>query len=303
MSYDLYFIPTGPAPDLTALATHFARRPHYKVDHGQALYENPATGTHFIWDIGAAEGEDDPEDPAAGAHAVLVVNFARPTSFGHEAAREIAAFLDAFPFRAHDPQEGADIPEPFDPDAFAATYTRHAAWGAKAISAQSDHRFPLAPRDDILRVWRWNYDSERLQTEFGEDIFVPKMWHLDRAGTVGIAVIWADGMATLVPDVDYVACVRDQTAPRSGFFRRKTSVIELLTHAQFLAEFGDIFRPDARVPGAVSFGLDSQAKATARLAARPAGLHVTLPPPPAGAAFSVIPAGQALDRELFAPEG
>lgn len=220
MSYDLYLRPD--AFDADAIRDWFTARPIYQVEDEQVTYANPETGVYFTFHIDATteavEGDEGPGRPSVAFN----MNYFRPHTFALEAEPAIAAFLARFPSRIDDPQRMGDGP-----------YTREGfleGWNCGnrstfSIAAKQGMDRPLSA--DPARVeaaWAWNYGRAQLQTEAGENLFVPKIVWLQ--ATPGAepepAITWTFGVATLIPEslITRVVLVRQERPKLLRMFAR-----------------------------------------------------------------------------------
>jgi len=125
MSYDLLFcVPKGEkVPSGKELSAFFSGRRHYDVAHGEAFYDNPATGTVFSFNF-EDWGQEQWEPDEAVNSELLEKGFEQaPLAFGvtyglaltaaKEVAKEVNAVLGAFRLRISDPQTGEIGPKKF----------------------------------------------------------------------------------------------------------------------------------------------------------------------------------------------
>jgi hypothetical protein len=217
MSHDLYFRPRVPkaSPGVEELTAYFRERKNYQVTEKQALYENEATGVYFIFDLVAAE--DDEQSDASPAS--LNLNYFRPHIFGLEAAPELKAFVERFDFLVADPQINGMGDGEFTTEGFLRGWNHGNAFAYRAMIGQNREQPLLTlPTARIEECWRWNSAKDELQEQLGEDIFVPRILFMERAGTVATAVAWPDGIPIAFPESDVVLIQRKQILPRR-FFR------------------------------------------------------------------------------------
>jgi hypothetical protein len=64
-----------------------------------------------------------------------------------------------------------------------------------------------------------------VQTELGEQVFVPRVFWILANEKLSSAVVWPDGIPELVPAVDLYFIGREQLAPRRLFRREKDTCI------------------------------------------------------------------------------
>lgn len=249
MSYDLYFKSANPIP-VTALKHHFETRPNNDVTVDMVDYDNPETGVHFQWWYGEPEPGEDAADPLSGAQATLSVNFNRPTPFVREAAHEAAALAEAFDMQMIDPQADGNA-RPFDADTFVSGYIASAQSVTKGLldRVKAD-RPPTLCRRILTEVWSWNYGRNANEAQLTDDLFIPKIMLLQGDKGVETALTWADGVPMCCPRVETILCLRRETAPTTGFFRKQTQdLIEPIPFDAFLGDFGDFFAHSDRFGG------------------------------------------------------
>jgi len=213
MSYDLSFLPDGAAPSREAFLAHFKARPNYEIEGDQAWYRSEDTGTYFVFELASADGESDPEDPAAAAWAAFNINYARPRFFAREAVIEIEAFLGVFPGAIVDPQ--AEEPErgAFDSARFLAAWDRTNATSYEMFVKQAGAG-PAAPGEVFDRMWAWNFRRE--DRSKGGAVFVPKLQFLEHEGRLATIVIWGDAYPSALPRADLVVLVRSEVLAPHG---------------------------------------------------------------------------------------
>ena len=200
MSYDLYFAPAG--ADRPVGLDFFRERPHYTVGNGQALYEHPDTGVHFIFEE-VSDG-DDPELPPATL--VLLLNLFRPRCFAVEAATEIEALIEAtgalvFDLQVDDPQPAA-----FSSAAFLESWNRSNRAAVSAVLSSGEDIGPLRthPSEKLQALWAWNHRRASWNDELGDAVFVPAIGFFEVGDSTYSAVIWPDAVPVLLPQVDVV---------------------------------------------------------------------------------------------------
>lgn len=214
MSYDLFF--TFPQPtQRSAVEEYFRRRPHYQLN-GSAVYQSQDTGVYFLFQF--QESDDDPNQLVG---ASLNLNYFRPHIFGLEAEPEVRAFVEHFQPDVEDPQTHGMDRGPYTREGFLAGWNAGNEFGYKAITSQHKGPFLACPEAKIEAAWRWNRAKSALQEEFGEVLFVPTIMLATIDGHLRSAVVWGDGIPTLMPQTDAVIVVRDELAPKP-LFRPRT---------------------------------------------------------------------------------
>ncbi|WP_299685836.1 hypothetical protein [uncultured Tateyamaria sp.] len=300
MSYDVYFLPNGAAPDLQTLQDWFAGRPHFTVSGGQngfaqAEYEYADTDVHMIFDLGAPDTEDDTAPP--GTVAMLILNFNRPLHFACVAARIVSDLMQSHDLHIYDPQTDSTFAGPLDQLAFVARYTDHARRAMQAVTAQHpDFQAHTRPGALIRAVHDWNAGRAAREDALDQDFFVPQVqWFLDK-DTPRTFFVWSDATITISPATDAVLMMRNELTPKRGLFGGSKAWVNLLSWDAYcdLCGPGLVERPD----GTFAHDWTHVDALNARVAAFDATPGFAL-----SAArkegFMMLTASQVLDAELF----
>jgi hypothetical protein len=218
VSYDLYLKPRHGTLGREDFDSYFGKRHHYKLNAGQAYYDNEETGVYFSfdWVDPAARADEDGEFYPA----YFNLNYYRPSCFVLEAEGEVSAFVRAFDLVAHDPQMHGMGDGEYD------AARLHTGWNAGNQSAydilleEPDLRSDLQtlPTEAIRYVWRWNYGRETLQDSVGNTKFVPRIMLLEVEGRTGTAMVWPDGIPLVATPVDWLILSGDKLLQRRPEF-------------------------------------------------------------------------------------
>jgi hypothetical protein len=221
MSYDLFFRPRSSAVSGEAFLNHFRERPHYKVENGQAWYQNEDTGVYFAFEHGDAGESDEPQEPFS-----FNINFFRPSYFILEAEPEVSALVGRFDFLVSDTQAPGMGDGEYVPQLLISGWQHGNEFGYSALLTDKEQRPDVAslPAARLHEVWRWNLAREALQKSVGEAQFVPVIMFLRLNETLVTAVVWPDGIPSVLPEVDYLIIQREDLAPRRLFRRSKHTV-------------------------------------------------------------------------------
>ena len=218
MSYDLYF--TKPEITKDQFSAYFEERTNYTVNNSQAWYANEDTGVYFSFEY----SDDPPDDPEAPEGRVSFnLNFYRPHFFALEAELELRDFVNRFGLEIFDPQnEGMGEPT-YNTDGFYRGWNYGNEFGYSALlnSEKPPEVIYSRLKDELEKIWKWNYSRQQLQHELGEDIFVPKIIFIQAKGRLHSAVFWPDAIPTLIPTVEALIIPRQEIAPRRFFKRRE----------------------------------------------------------------------------------
>jgi hypothetical protein len=220
MSYDLYFV--GRKLTEEEFSAYFRSRSYYKVEGSQALYQNEDTGVYFSFDRNRGMEKVDPQAPDFDVS--FNINFFRPHIFGLEAEPEVNAFINAFGFSVHDPQNHGMGTGSYSSAGFFAGWNVGNEFGYQCIlnnPQQNVASLATYPAERIEQIWRWNLNRNSVQAEFGESLFVPKIIFIRKDGKVASAIIWGDAIPTLIPKIDLVFVLRKALAPRVLFQKKE----------------------------------------------------------------------------------
>lgn len=238
MSYDLYFKPRSGAFDSERFAEYFRDRRHYKVEAGQAWYENADTGVYFHFDL----QEPDPEEEGEHFPVALNINYFRPAYFVREAEPEVSAFVRHFDLLVADYQTDGMGEGEYDAAKLLSGWDHGNRFAHSAVLGRGKNERPEVvhlPGEILDRAWRWNRDRERLQERLGESKFVPMVMFFRLEGKVVSSCVWPDAIPVAVPSVDVLCIPRKQLAPRK-FFRKAEDIVFVAWKDAYpvLAKFG-----------------------------------------------------------------
>jgi hypothetical protein len=219
LSYDLYLTSTGDDLTLDRFSQYFASRPNFRVEGNQAWYQNEDTGTYFVFEYdekGTSNAPDDEDVPLYDCSFNL--NYYRPTVFATEAEPELRAFIETFSLTVDDPQIGGMGVGQYQREGFLEGWLQGNEFAYESILGQSSsEQIYTLPTIEIERIWLWNLRRAARQVEVGDGLFVPRIVFLDIAGAPKSAVVWPDGIPSVVPSVDLLIVPRQQLAPRRLF--------------------------------------------------------------------------------------
>lgn len=216
MSYDLHFDREKPVT-AEEFSTYFSGRPNSRLENRKAWYENQNTGVYFSF-LRPDAGESEMLERQS--QASFNINLYRPHFFALEAAPELDAFIKRFQFTVFDPQERDG--EVFSIERFLSNWNRSNEFSYQALlhAGQTASEVQTRPAAELEAVWRWNYELPRIQAELGHDVFVPRIVWLTIEGVLNSAVIWGDGIATLIPGVEKIVIPRKKMAPKKMWSRQ-----------------------------------------------------------------------------------
>ncbi len=217
MRYDLFFTsPNIPEADFNA---YFAGRPFYELTSGQAFYTNQETGVYFSFEYSEPESEGG-EEP--GGSVAFNMNYYRPHYFALEAESEVTRFVGYFGCSIYDPQMDGMEEGPYSPEGFIKGWNAGNAFGYRAVlKSNKDQPPPFTKKTaELEAAWLWNFHRQKQQEDFGDDIFLPKIWYGLIDGVFGSITMWPDAISCLFPEADFYHIPRKEMAP-SRFLRGK----------------------------------------------------------------------------------
>ena len=200
MSYDLelYF---EPAIRRTRILKYFAARKHFKVENDQVVYRHEETGVYFFMRL--RSGRNVLLRRTVDS-AEFEINYDRPSYFGIEAEKEMAAFVAAFQPRIHDPQMRGMGDGPYSLDGFLNGWNFGNVFAVySALSRDPDWSFTLLPADRLRADWEWNYYSDERHWR-RPSLFVPIIIYFRIEGQLSRVAVWPTGSPISLPKVDHV---------------------------------------------------------------------------------------------------
>jgi hypothetical protein len=200
MSYDLelYF---EPAIRRSRILEYFAARKHFKVENDKVVYGHEDTGVYFFMRLRSGRNILLQITVAA---VEFEINYGRPSYFGIEAEKEMAAFVAAFQPRLHDPQMRGMGDGPYSRDGFLNGWNFGNVFAVySALARDPDWTFTSLPADELRADWKWNYHSDERHWRRPSS-FVPIIMYFRIEGRLSRVAVWPTGSPILLPRVDYV---------------------------------------------------------------------------------------------------
>ena len=241
MGYDLYFYRRGKEP-LTeeAVGEFLEELPQYQCSDEAFPYYNEATGVYFFFEF-----TDTDEVPSfRGFHKTGLcfrLNYIRPTYFALEALPVVGALTEALDLLVYDPQnrEEEDLPTAFNQEALFRTWYEGNFIAAK-ITPQNT---PFLPRERSEALWHYMRNKEDMQSQLGDDSFVPKMLLFRQPGSTILrtAVSWTSAIPQVFSECDFVIILKKQ---KDSSYEKGT-----IPYDELLNRFGRFMEPfDGPVP-------------------------------------------------------
>lgn len=214
MSYDLSFKSRQANTRLTKAQLHafFEERRFYEISASQISYHNQDTGVYFSFYFDVAADVD----PAGLLPLTFNLNFLRPHTFALEAAIELEALVGHFDLLVVDPQSEELEAQEFERPNFIRTWNHGNGFAYHVFFSREEASIPpLFPYAKIEKYWDWNYRRAALQQEYGDSIFVPRIFFMEYNQAPASFVVWADAMPVALPKVDLLLLLRHDLAQPS----------------------------------------------------------------------------------------
>lgn len=254
MSYDLYLKPSSGQFGSEQFEQYFAGRPHYTITDGQAWYANEDTGVYFAFELQNAAGEvfdgmvDDTspdeieEDETLDYPVLFNVNYLRPHYFILEAEPEVTELVRTFDLVVYDPQIDGMGTGVYDVEKLINGWNKGNEFACARLPENIDEYIARSlPAVELNRIWRWNHARGRVQDEFGDSVFVPKIMFAQFDGKVTTFAAWTDAIPMVVPDVDYFFVWRQELAPSRLFGKKPDHALISATQlAPYVERYGAV---------------------------------------------------------------
>jgi hypothetical protein len=217
MSYDLFLQCRDGAYDRTQFLEYFRAREWYRIQGSQAWYENEDTGVYFSFELSEpSEKGQPPQLPIS-----LNVNFFRPSYFIAEVETEVTALVHQFDMIVFDPQLNGMGEGEYQKELLIAGWNHGNEFAFSTFLKDPEHRADLLsmPSAKLGKIWTWNRERRALQARYGDSKFVPRISFIRLDHEVSSAVVWPDGIPSVIPPVDCLIVIREALAPRRLFRR------------------------------------------------------------------------------------
>jgi hypothetical protein len=200
MSYDLEFY-FEPEVRRSRILEYFTARKRFKVEDDKVVYAHSDTGVYFFMRLRSGRNI---LLQGTVVSAEFEINYGRPSYFGIEAEKEMAAFVAAFQPRIHDPQMRGMGDGPYSRDGFLNGWNFGNVFAVySALSRDPDWTFTSLPADRLRTDWEWNYQSDERHWR-RPSLFVPIIMYFRIEGRLSRVAIWPTGSPISLPKVDYV---------------------------------------------------------------------------------------------------
>jgi hypothetical protein len=283
MSYDLFLQCRDGTYDGIQFLEFFHAREWYKVRGNQAWYENEDTGVYFSYELSEpSEKGDPPQLPIS-----LNVNFFRPSYFIAEVEAEVTALVHRFDMVVFDPQINGMGEGEYQKELLIAGWNLGNEFAFSRFLKDPEDRAKLLsmPSAKLRQIWMWNRERRARQAQCGDSKFVPRICFIRLDEDISSAVVWPDGIPSVIPPVDRLLVIRQELAPRRLFRRVEDRALLAWQDALPMFERYGSRQPD----DAISLDYD-------RPPGEVAGFIRSLPG--GNQEVATVSADQVLDREL-----
>jgi hypothetical protein len=226
MSYDLYLKPRRSLASGREALAYLGQRKHYDInaEHGQAFYENEDTGVHFQFGL----NDDEPDSSIRDYPYFFQINFFRPSHFILEAALEVTEFVRHFDCTVLEEDALTGAEAPYFADRLIERWNHGNEFAYRAVLTEHPEMregLLTLPTTRLTEIWRWNHRRKALQDEIGNHVFVPMILILRADGQPKTAIVWGDGIPTLLPTVDLVLIHRQKLTRWRPFGRESNRAL------------------------------------------------------------------------------
>ena len=220
MSYDIKWKGVNKRFTRNDFERYFSNRKNYQINASQAWYENEDTGVYFSFDYNDKTEEKKLDNSEYDFS--FSVNLFRPHFFALEAANELSAISEQFQLTLED-QQIEDV-KTFSAQNFVTAWNKSNESAYKSLLSESlEETFYVLPTDILQRIWQWNYQKNKLQQKYGDDVFVPVVSLGVSENHICSFSVWSDGISICVPNcIDQLILYKDDILQKKHkFFLRK----------------------------------------------------------------------------------
>lgn len=244
MSFDLFFCWHGKEPVNFDSVTEWSQKhQHFRRENSQLWYKNEATGVYFSLDfeIKNAEESDIPPD-YSDSGLCFNLNFNRPSFFAYESMPIVVDLCRHFGFAAYDPQGEGVIETP------EVTELTNSWLGSNRNAVvtlrEFEERFSVSSMPLPCSKYLWSYSRNRqdLQSQLGDDIFVPTLFPFRKGGSnaIGTMIVVTTGIPMIVPTSQWVVVRRRR---KRLFGMREDIETGVVSASAFESAVGDLLSP------------------------------------------------------------
>ncbi|ALL68276.1 hypothetical protein K788_00003500 [Paraburkholderia caribensis MBA4] len=207
MNYELFFtFPRRVA--IAEIQSFFSNRQNYLVG-GAVQYRNVNTGVNFRFVISSERLS------RCVSWVGFTMSYLRPHIFALEAEPEVREFVERFEAQVRDPQAQGIGVSLYSRSRFLSSWNmgNETAYESLLHADLRAQKFYAIPQGALERAWRWNLTAPDIEGLVEDEIAVPRILLIAVNGLLRTAMVWPDGIPTLIPEVDVVLGVRDELAP------------------------------------------------------------------------------------------
>jgi hypothetical protein len=243
MSYDLFFYKKKEKSlTVSEIANYLAEKiGETDKDSNQWFYENEETEVYFS--IESNEPEDDPETIEIfdsfkdfdNTNFSFNLNFMRPSFFGLEAFLFVEKFIKDLDLYILNPQEDFELPyKPSKEKLFE-------NWNITNLNASKDNFDKESfyyPLEESNKIWKFNYEREKLLEEVDEIYFVSRVFFCKTLKDKKVVTLstWTEHIPNILPKADYYLLNREY---KKLFKKVKDNI--LISRETLIDKFGEYF--------------------------------------------------------------
>jgi hypothetical protein len=212
MSYDLYFYKKK-TDHITKhdIEAYLNKLPNLKdTAEKQWFFQNEDSGAYWTFEFYASDGDDldlteieESYEDFEDTNFMFNINFIRPDFFGKEAFPIAEKFAEDLNLFILNPQ-GEAFPKKYDPGIFENEWmdtnmkysrTNFDEWGLNYLERnKSDYS------------WRYNLERKKLQSQYGNEYFVPTIFYVKKHNSrlIETLCMWPEHIPYILPKVDIV---------------------------------------------------------------------------------------------------
>lgn len=230
MSYSLFFN-LKPAVPYEDMFYYFAGREHYAANADGFTYENRDTEVYFHVRFRSGRNLRFQKTVVS---LEFEINYFRPSYFGIEAEKELAAFVAKFNPQIDDQQMHGMGDGPYSSEKFLNAWNFGNVYSShNAIKRELDKTSASMPSEVLRTTWAWNYQRAARSRQFGGRCDVPKIHVVVMDGHPCRTIIWPRAQSILLPHVDYVALAEVVSGKPVFAMAPWSEVIEIIQRAGF----------------------------------------------------------------------
>ncbi|HSW58868.1 MAG TPA: hypothetical protein VLH15_10720 [Dehalococcoidales bacterium] len=200
---------------------YFQEQAGYTVNNFQSLYSNEDSGVFFTFEYGGRmSGGNTP-----GQNILPVffnINYGKPHVFVLEAEPHLAEFIRHFDLQVSDlSMRGSNYMDYNELDFYHGWNAGNEAYYREMLRSNNPKKLFTLPLREMKNIWRWNFHVGELQSEIGQQVFIPRVKFIEYRDVFSPAVIWTDGLPVALPRVERVILYRRELTSGLRFGKKE----------------------------------------------------------------------------------